>query len=309
MTSKDFSLAAVDLGSTFAKGALYSPDGSCRHSTSLPVKATLDGASVEHDPHELLEQSRPSSIASGSRACQRHRRDLPALDLPALGEGRRPRPDPGHLLAGQQCHRYRRRSRPTCLGGWLPHRTPPVSLLRRTQAESAVELAARVSAGALNPARWWREPSTPFSCTILTGEPSTEGGLAGRTLLYNLESDAWDPALCDLFDIPEASLPQIRPSIGHRGEWQGIPSDRLGRRSTGGSAGARWVGGRGHGGPLRNGSLRAHRNRGPTPPPSGVAFSGSRQLLIGTALPTRRGRQQRRLRDGLDLLSHRPRSR
>jgi glycerol kinase len=57
----------------------------------------------------------------------------------------------------------------------------------------------------------------------LTGQPSTEAGHAGRTLLYNLELDTWDPTLCSLFEIPEASLPALEPSIGHRGQWQGVP--------------------------------------------------------------------------------------
>jgi len=37
---------------------------------------------------------------------------------------------------------------------------------------------------------------------------------ACRTLLYNLERRAWDPELLDLFGVPQASLPEIRPSSG-----------------------------------------------------------------------------------------------
>jgi glycerol kinase len=35
---------------------------------------------------------------------------------------------------------------------------------------------------------------------------------ASRTLLYSLDDDAWDPALLDLFGVPAAVLPEIRPS-------------------------------------------------------------------------------------------------
>jgi glycerol kinase len=35
---------------------------------------------------------------------------------------------------------------------------------------------------------------------------------ASRTLLYSLDDDRWDPALLDLFGIPAAVLPEIRPS-------------------------------------------------------------------------------------------------
>ncbi len=37
---------------------------------------------------------------------------------------------------------------------------------------------------------------------------------ACRTLLYNLERQAWDPELLELFGVPSASLPEIRPSSG-----------------------------------------------------------------------------------------------
>lgn len=51
----------------------------------------------------------------------------------------------------------------------------------------------------------------------LTGTASTEAGHAGRTLLYDLEADAWSEELCALFDIPRAALPELRPSVGSRG--------------------------------------------------------------------------------------------
>jgi glycerol kinase len=35
---------------------------------------------------------------------------------------------------------------------------------------------------------------------------------ASRTLLYDLDADAWEPSLLDLFGIPAAVLPEIRPS-------------------------------------------------------------------------------------------------
>ncbi len=54
----------------------------------------------------------------------------------------------------------------------------------------------------------------------LTGGRShvTDHTNASRTMLYDLETQGWSPALCALFDIPMALLPQILPSAGYFGE-------------------------------------------------------------------------------------------
>jgi glycerol kinase len=52
----------------------------------------------------------------------------------------------------------------------------------------------------------------------LTGEHVTEPGNASRTLLLDISSGAWDPELLALFgDVPERSLPELRPSCGELG--------------------------------------------------------------------------------------------
>ena len=40
----------------------------------------------------------------------------------------------------------------------------------------------------------------------------TEPGNASRTLLYDLGEHAWSDALCELFDVPRAALPEVVPS-------------------------------------------------------------------------------------------------
>ncbi len=62
-----------------------------------------------------------------------------------------------------------------------------------------------------------------FLMQRLTGEPATEPGHAGRTLLYNLDRGSWDPHLCELFGVPISSLPLLRPSAGEWGSFRGIP--------------------------------------------------------------------------------------
>lgn len=46
---------------------------------------------------------------------------------------------------------------------------------------------------------------------------ATDHSNASRTLLYNLESSAWDEELCDWFSIPITALPEIRPSLSNFG--------------------------------------------------------------------------------------------
>ncbi len=48
----------------------------------------------------------------------------------------------------------------------------------------------------------------------LTGEHLTDPSNASRTLCYDLHEQAWSAELCELFGVPIAALPEIRPSIG-----------------------------------------------------------------------------------------------
>ena len=47
---------------------------------------------------------------------------------------------------------------------------------------------------------------------------ATDASNASRTLLFNLQTLRWDPALLHLFDIPASVLPQVVPSSGVLGE-------------------------------------------------------------------------------------------
>ena len=55
----------------------------------------------------------------------------------------------------------------------------------------------------------------------------TDPSNASRTLLYDLRSGAWSPQLCELFGVPMAALPEVRPSSGRYGvtaEGCGLPA-------------------------------------------------------------------------------------
>ena len=47
----------------------------------------------------------------------------------------------------------------------------------------------------------------------MTGAHLTDVTNASRTMLFNIDTEAWDPDLLDLFDIPRSILPSVRPSI------------------------------------------------------------------------------------------------
>lgn len=46
------------------------------------------------------------------------------------------------------------------------------------------------------------------------GQYLTDASMAARTLLMDVRQQQWSPALCEIFGIPLAVLPQIRPSVG-----------------------------------------------------------------------------------------------
>ena len=51
----------------------------------------------------------------------------------------------------------------------------------------------------------------------LTGEHVTDPSNASRTMLYDIRAGRWDPALLDLFGVPERALAQVRASAGELG--------------------------------------------------------------------------------------------
>ena len=57
----------------------------------------------------------------------------------------------------------------------------------------------------------------------LTGEWATDPTNASRTMLFDIERQAWSAPLCDLFGIDPGQLPEVRPSIGDFGSWRGLP--------------------------------------------------------------------------------------
>jgi glycerol kinase len=64
--------------------------------------------------------------------------------------------------------------------------------------------------------------SDSFFLDRLAGVYATDVTTASRTSLMNLESAQWDPELCRLFGVPIEVLPEIRPTAGNFGSYNGM---------------------------------------------------------------------------------------
>ena len=246
-------VAVIDQGSTKTKAALVEIDGETLAQVERPVEKSLRGDRHEHDASriaadieellvELFEAGAPDALGL---TCQRStcllwERESGRPLTPALSWQDRSQSGRVEELATAAAEVERRT-------GLLlsPHYAAPklAALLNelpegRSRAENGEIVAGTLDA---------------FLAHRLTGDATTEPGHAGRTLLYNLSRDAWDPELAEIFGIPMAALPTIRPSAAPRGEFRGVPLTAL--------AGDQQAALLGHGG-WSNGTSMAHFGTG-----------------------------------------------
>ncbi|MDX1503615.1 MAG: FGGY family carbohydrate kinase [Thermoanaerobaculia bacterium] len=219
-------VAAVDQGSTSTKAAVLDAGGGCLELLRRPVDRREDGRRVEHDPEaiardvesllgELLDRHRVSAIGIATQRSTCLLWDPGGHPLtPALSWQDRTETERVNSLAGHADEVAR------ITGLRLsPHYAAPklARLLAATTGAARAAERGELVAGTLD----------AFLLHRLTGEPSTEPGCAGRTLLYDLEGDAWSPRLGRLFGVPVAALPPLRPSAGPRGRFHDVPVTAL----------------------------------------------------------------------------------
>ena len=222
-TAEDALVAVVDQGSTGTKAALVDAAGRRHAVSSRPVERTAAGQRIEHDAEalaagveacleELLAAGRPAAVGL---TCQR--------STCLLWERRGGRPLT-RALSWQDVSETRRVDSlashadevATRTGLHLsPHYAAPklARLLDEVPDGRRRALGGELVAGTLD----------AFLAQRLTGEATTEPGHAGRSLLYNLDRGEWDPALCELFGVPQVALPRLLASAELRGEWRGVP--------------------------------------------------------------------------------------
>jgi glycerol kinase len=213
----------VDQGSTGTKAALFDDAGRPLGESSRSVERVARGAHIEHDPEALansVESCLKGVVAAGrptalGLTCQRstcliweRATGIPltrALSWQDVSVGHRV-----ELLAEHAAEVAAR------TGLHLsPHYAAPklARLLDELPNGRRRAAAGELVAGTLD----------AFLAQRLTGEATTEPGHAGRTLLYNLADGDWDPALCELFEVPRQALPRLLASAEPRGEWRGVP--------------------------------------------------------------------------------------
>lgn len=204
-------VALLDVGSSAIK-AQVRRRGEIVWADEREVETAIDGPRVEHDAEQVARQAatllgaalEEQQIGGVGLACQRStclvwERESGRARTPALSwQDRRETARMGSLAA--HAERVRERS-----GLHLsPHYAAP-KLAGLLEADAELARGARggeLVAGTLD----------AFLRHRLTGRPTTEPTCAGRTLLYDLERDAWSQELCDLFAVPESALPGLTPS-------------------------------------------------------------------------------------------------
>ena len=219
----DHAIAAIDQGSSSTKGAIVTSDGRRHDEISLPISVESSGGSVSHDPSEILASVEKilgnllstHQIAAIGLTCQRStcllwERDSGRPLTPALSWQDTSQSDRVDELAAHATLVARTTGLPLS-----PHyaATKLSSLIDSLPRGRQRAEAGEIVAGTLD----------AFLLRQLTGTDGTEPGHAGRSLLFDLEGGTWSPRLADLFGVPVAALPPIRPSASNRGQYGGVP--------------------------------------------------------------------------------------
>jgi glycerol kinase len=206
-------IAVIDQGSTATKGAVYDLEGREQFATEVKVERRVTDTGVEHDPDQLVAAVQQvlqatynaASIQAVALTCQRSTcllwdRDSGVPVTSALSWQDRSQVARVKALSSHATEVSRRtglRLSPHYAAPKLAHLLEILPDGHR-RAESGEIVAGTLDA---------------FLVHQLTGSASTEPGHAGRSLLYNLEHDDWDPHLCALFGVPPESLPRLRSSV------------------------------------------------------------------------------------------------
>lgn len=214
---------AVDQGTTGTKSFTLDQDGTFHHAAGFEHRQIYPQAGwVEHDPEELLAHVRAAISAAGTASC---------IGIDNQGEtvvawdAKTGRPIHNAIV-------------------WQDCRTSAVTA--KLKADGAEEMTLRTAGLPLDPyfsaskLRWFIDhvpeaqdlvrqkrlrlgTSDAFFLDRLTGTFATDVTTASRTSLMSLDTLQWDEALCDLFGVPMECLPEIRPTAGFFGDFEGTP--------------------------------------------------------------------------------------
>ena len=228
-------IAVLDQGSSATKAALVSPQGEVAASR-VAVSTRRDGEVVEQDPREIW-----ASVESVLGELERRGRNghidhidhidhIMALGLCAQRSScllwERSTGEPLTAVISWQDRRHAALA--AALAGELGETVREQTGLFLSPHYAALKLRGLLDAepGLRSRAEAGEVVAGTLDAWLvqrLTGTASTEPGQAGRTLLYDLASNAWSASLCQAFAIPPAALPPLSTSAGERGFWNGVP--------------------------------------------------------------------------------------
>ncbi len=216
-------VVAIDQGTTSTRALVADTDGNIEIACAVTHQQNHPHAGwVEHDPEELL---------ANIRHCLKSAGQVDAIGLDNQGES---------CLAWD----VRTGAALSPVIVWQDNRTADaVARLKDSGAEtltlkraglpldayfSASKLAwiiNNISAAktALEAGHLRLGTTDAFFLDRLTGHFATDVTTASRTSLMNLETGQWDAELCELFGVPIACLPEIRPTVFNYGSIDGVP--------------------------------------------------------------------------------------
>jgi glycerol kinase len=223
-------LLALDQGTTSTRAIVYDAAGRARGSAGRELTQHYPQPGwVEHDPEEIW-QSTAAVVSQALVAAGVEPRQLAAIgvtnqrETSVLWDRATGRPL-ARALVWQD-----RRTADFCRErkaeeGWLTERTGLVLdpyfsgtkvrwLLENDAALRRAAEAGRAAFGTIDTFLIWRLTGGTVHATDVTN--------ASRTLFLNLRTVRWDPELCRFFSVPEALLPDVRPSAADYGATRGL---------------------------------------------------------------------------------------
>ncbi|MFM8320280.1 MAG: FGGY family carbohydrate kinase, partial [Chloroflexota bacterium] len=221
-------ILALDQSTSATKAILFTADGQVIDKESINHRQTYPQPGwVEHDAEEVYR----NTLAAVGSLLARRPEQAAALEFLAITNQRETvlaferatgRPL-GHAIVWQDG-----RGAPVCQSLVEAGHAPLV------QQRTGLKIDTYFSASKL---RWMIEHDPALAGKLACGEAlagtidaylvyrltggrvfASDSTNASRTLLFNIHNLAWDPALCELFHVPPACLPEVRESCAGFGE-------------------------------------------------------------------------------------------
>jgi len=224
----------VDIGTTYIKGIVFTPEGEKVASVSRPTRIHYQGTEIaDFYPDEIWEDTK-DIIRELSSLCP-HPEKIKALSFASFGEAGLMVDDRGNPLASSIA--------------WFDHRSNDLMEAWKKEVDefdvfktagvriSGVPSLAKILWEKKNlpdvhkkAKKWLFVPS--YIIYKLTGEYRTDHSMASRSMLFDIHQKTWSEKICRLADISMDLLPPALPSGTPVGEIVGSVAKTLGLTGT-----------------------------------------------------------------------------